>query len=768
MAYPDADVALKRARRDRAQLGESEARFRSAFDYAPIGMALIATNGQWLEVNEAICKMLGYSKQELLEKTFQDLTHPEDLDLDLARIHEMLRLERDSYHLEKRYFHKQGSIIWVSLSVSAIYDELGEVSYFISQLVDMSQRRQMEALLEANEQKLKRAQRVAHLGYWEWTIETGQLIWSDELYALYGLEAGTSVSYQRFLNCLHPNDREQIHQLTELARTNGLPYEHVHRVLVKGEERFIQEFAEVDIAPDGKARRIFGTATDITSLKRAEQKVRESDTRFRSAFDNAAIGMAVVADSGRYLEVNQAFCDMVDYSEAELLNLHFHDITHLEDLAEDVQRYEQSLRQGYNSFQREKRFIRKDGSPLWVLLTVAVVRDSKGGILYQLNQVVNIQQRKQTLEQLKESEARYRTILHIVSEGIVMHDARGTITESNSRAEEVLGLSRKQLMGRTPLDPSWRTVHEDLSPYPGTDHPAFVALRTGDAQENKIMGVYRPTGDLTWLLVNANPLRLTGQRVEAVIVSFADITPLMTASNLLQERAKQLEQSNRDLQEFAYVASHDLQEPLRMISNYLQLLERRYKDKLDTDAHEFIDFAVDGAKRMQRLINDLLMLSRVGTTGQTFTLVDSEEILRVATLNLSIPLVEKAARVTHEPLPTVWADKTQLGQLLQNLIGNALKFSRDVPRIHLSVQDNEREWQFSVQDNGIGIAAQHQERIFVPFQRLHTREEFEGSGIGLALCRRIAERHGGRIWVESQPGEGATFYFTLSKERHNT
>jgi signal transduction histidine kinase len=232
----------------------------------------------------------------------------------------------------------------------------------------------------------------------------------------------------------------------------------------------------------------------------------------------------------------------------------------------------------------------------------------------------------------------------------------------------------------------------------------------------------------------------------------------------LQRHSEALARSNAELQQFAYVASHDLQEPLRTISSYVQLLARRYKSQLDDDANEFIGFAVEGTRRMQNLINDLLSLSRVGSRGRDLAPTDCNEALKESLANLQAALQESGAEVTHDPLPTVLADKPQLTQLFQNLVGNALKFhAGEAPKIHISCQPNGKECTIAVSDNGIGIDPRHADRIFQVFQRLHDREKYAGTGIGLAICKKIVERHGGRIWVESQPGEGATFLFNLSK-----
>ena len=232
-------------------------------------------------------------------------------------------------------------------------------------------------------------------------------------------------------------------------------------------------------------------------------------------------------------------------------------------------------------------------------------------------------------------------------------------------------------------------------------------------------------------------------------------------------RTLELKRSNEDLEQFAYVASHDLQEPLRMVTNYLQLLQNRYRSQLDPKAQDFIQIAVDGAVRMHQLIGDLLTYSRVGTAGKPFAPTNVSEVLKNALLNLKIAIEESGAKIKSESLPTVKADPVQLTQLLQNLIGNAIKFRSDKPpEIHVAARRLRKEdgapgWEFSIRDNGIGIPAKDFDRIFLIFQRLHTREKYPGTGIGLALCKKIVERHGGRIWVESEPGQGTTFYFTL-------
>ena len=280
--------------------------------------------------------------------------------------------------------------------------------------------------------------------------------------------------------------------------------------------------------------------------------------------------------------------------------------------------------------------------------------------------------------------------------------------------------------------------------------------------------VYAPIDRLIWMVGGIGLLvilPLTGYGIWVSWELGREKNDLVEARQKLEESVAELGRSNADLQQFAYVASHDLQEPLRMVSSYTQLIARRYKGKLDADADEFIAFAVDGANRMQRLILDLLAYSRVNTAGRQFEPTAMETVLKAALNNLTNAVKESQAIITHDPLPAVMGDDKQLAQLFQNLLSNAVKFGgAQPPRIHISAKQTDGEWLFSVRDHGIGLDPQYADRIFVIFQRLHTREEYPGTGIGLAICKKIVERHGGRMWVESELGKGATFYFTLRDE----
>jgi signal transduction histidine kinase/CHASE3 domain sensor protein len=372
--------------------------------------------------------------------------------------------------------------------------------------------------------------------------------------------------------------------------------------------------------------------------------------------------------------------------------------------------------------------------------------------------------------QAREAERRTRndkqfldTMLDSLRAGILACDAEGRLTLYNQAAREFHGLpaaptpaadwSRYSRLyeadGTTPLATERAPLHRALHDEEVDDQAMVIAPVDGPPR--------------TMLASSRAIVDEDGHRLGAV-VAMLDVTERLAAEHALEQKAAELERSNADLERFAYVASHDLQEPLRMVSSYTQLIARRYRGKLDSDADEFIAFAVDGVTRMQRLINDLLVYSRVSTRAREATSTDAGAAVQAALANLSSVIEESSAVVEVGAMPRVVADDVQLTQVIQNLVSNALKFRRaeGVPRITIrAAPGDDGKYIFAVQDNGIGIGPDYFERIFVLFQRLHTREAYSGTGIGLAICKKIVERHGGRIWVESVEGAGSTFYFTL-------
>lgn len=366
---------------------------------------------------------------------------------------------------------------------------------------------------------------------------------------------------------------------------------------------------------------------------------------------------------------------------------------------------------------------------------------------------IEITKLRKVEEALRESEEKFRSFVEEMNDGYCVIQG-STIVFANARIAEMFGYTQEEVIGKSILELLPSEIISELT-------EAHARRRRGEAvppQYETVLtskdGAARPVE------FGARLVSYEGKPAASVVIR--DITERKNAEAKLQQTMQDLARSNAELEQFAYVASHDLQEPLRMVTSFVQLLARRLEGKLDADSSEYIAYVVDGASRMQMLINDLLAFSRVGTRGSPFEVTDCEAALHGALTNVQLTIEDHDVVLTHDPLPTVMADGMQLVQLFQNLISNAIKFhGEERPRIHISAKQEGHEWGLSVRDNGIGIDPEYHERIFLIFQRLHGRAEYAGTGIGLAMCKRIVERHGGRIWVQSELGKGSTFYFTI-------
>lgn len=357
-------------------------------------------------------------------------------------------------------------------------------------------------------------------------------------------------------------------------------------------------------------------------------------------------------------------------------------------------------------------------------------------------------------KELKQVSNYNRSLIEASLDPLVTIGPDGRITDVNGATESITGLSRDDLIGT------------DFSNYftePEKAQAGYQQVFQDGLVRDYSLEIKHKKGRVTPVLYNASVYKDEYGDIIGVFAAARDITERKEAEKERENLIEELRRSNEELEKFAYVSSHDLQEPLRMVVSYIQLLERKYQGKLDEKADKYIYYAVDGAKRMQSLINDLLSYSRVNTRGGDFKSIDSESVLNKALLNLEFSIKKSDATVTHDPLPEIIGDAGQLVQLFQNLISNAIKFKKEneKPKIHISALKKGNEYVFSVSDNGIGMDPKYVDRIFEIFQRLNKRSDYQGTGIGLAISKKIVERHGGRIWVESKPGKGSNFYFTI-------
>ena len=486
---------------------------------------------------------------------------------------------------------------------------------------------------------------------------------------------------------------------------------------------------------------------------------KESGAKYRGLLEAAPDAMVVVNQAGEIVLLNVQAEKQFGYSRDELVGQQVKNIIpegFAERLIADGTRsaaeaLAQQIGTGIELIAR-----RKDGTefPIEIMLSPL---ESVEGILVTAA-IRNISVRKDAETHLAQMEGRYRGLLEAAPDAMVVVNQVGEIVLLNVQAEKQFGYSRDELVGQQVkniipegfaerlIADGTRTATEALAQQIGTGIELNGRRRDGSEFPIEIM---------------LSPL----ESAEGILVTAAirDITERKKSEEHLVQMVGELKRSNDELQQFAYVSSHDLQEPLRMVTSYTQLLAGRYKGRLDSDADEFIAFAVDGCNRMQGLIKDLLAYSRAGTNGKVLHEISAENALKEALANLRATIDQSGAVVTRDALPVIRTDETQLTQVFQNLVGNAIKYhGAEVPQVHVSATKNGgAEWTFSVRDNGLGIDPQYFDRIFILFQRLHGRDEFEGTGIGLAICKKILERLGGRIWVESESEKGSTFYFAL-------
>jgi PAS domain S-box-containing protein len=504
---------------------------------------------------------------------------------------------------------------------------------------------------------------------------------------------------------------------------------------------------------DGRIAYTEGALIDITERKHIEEALKGSEELYRSLFENMLNGFAycrMFYEDGKpqdfaYLAVNGAFEKLTGLKDVVGKRV-----------SEVIPGIRESDPQVFEVYGR----VALTGAPevfetyvkalkMWFYISVySPVKECFVAVFDVITE------RKLAEEALKSSEARYRELFDHMASSVAVYEAAGNgedfiIRDFNRPAERLEKVRKEDIVGR-----SVRQV------FPGVvDFGLFDVFkrvwRTG-VPEYFPVSLYRDARILGWR--ENYVYKLPSGEIVAI---YDDVTERMQAAEKLQEQKLELERSNTELERFAYVASHDLQEPLRTISSYLQLLERRYLKNLDENATRYINFTVDAANRLQNMIGGLLEYSRVETRGQPFEPVNFESVLRQTVENLHSAVAESGAGITHDPLPTVMGDRGQLSRLFQNLLANSIRYrSQEPPRIHVSAVKQDSEWVLSVKDNGVGIDPEYKDQIFLIFQRLHGRD-VPGIGLGLSIAKRIVERHGGRIWVESEPGKGATFYFTI-------
>jgi PAS domain S-box-containing protein len=757
---------------------------RSLIEASLDPLVTISSDGTITDVNVATTEVTGRTRAELVGTDFSIyFTDPARAKAGYETAFRAGAV-RD-YELELR--HRDGTLTPVVYNATVYRDEAGEVAGVFAAARDITERK------KAEEERSRLAAIVdssddAIIG----KSPDGTVIsWNRGAEKIYGYIAAEAVG--RHVSFLAPpGQADEVDRILERVR-GGEAVHHFETVRIRRDGTPIEVSLTLSPIRDRNGL-IIGASTiarDITERRQAEEAVRRANEYNRSLIEASLDPLVTISPDGTISDVNEATIRATGRSRHELIGTDFS--TYFTEPRRAKAGYETAFRTGsVTDYELELRH--RDGHVTPVLYNAAVYRDRAGGIAGVFAAARDVTERKRAEEAMRRAGAYNRSLIEASLDPLVTINPDGTISDVNEATIRATGVQRKELVGTRFseyfMDPDRAKAGYETVFREGTVTDYALELRHRDGHVTPVLynaavfrdeaggvaGIFAAARDVTErkraedaLLAAYNELddrvkERTADLVEANRSLEREIAEHRATSAALKQRSRELARSNEELQQFAYIASHDLQEPLRAISGFTELLERRYSGQLDEKADRYINFIVDGTNQMQRVIQDLLAYSRVQTKAHGFGLIDANQAVEQALRNLQVSIRDRGAVVSIDGrLPECYADGIQITQVFQNLIANALKFQRPgaTPEIRISAEREGGAWRFRVADNGIGIDARHLDRIFMLFQRLHAKGEYEGTGIGLAICKRIVERHGGTIAVQSTPGAGSTFSFTI-------
>jgi PAS domain S-box-containing protein len=738
----------------------------SVKDYAIFTMDPDGNVTSW---NTGAQNIFGFSENEILGESAAIVFTPEDRAQGCDKAEMKVAFEKGQAADERWHIRKDGSRFFASGMLTPLYAEEGELRGFTKVARDITQRKMTEDRLRQSEAEFRAIFELAGVGKMQADVESGKFIRVNAKFCEMIGYTVEELLQMRSWDLVHPDDRSRwIESIRSMSRGEMEDFAMEKRCLRKdGQTIWLAVNARIVRDVQRNTSRFTAVVQDITEKKRAETRLREQLEML--SLSNDAIIVRTL--DGKIVFWNRGATELYGWNQEEVLGKSSHQLfrTQFQEPLESIHKtlFEKERWEG------ELTHYRRDGTAL-IIESRWVIRRSgeRAPTILEINR--DITQRKKAEQALRSSRERLELAQEAARFGTFEWDIQKNIVTRSKNFDLLYGLPEGS-MGST-----FEAWEKKL-------HPADVGFVREQVQRALMDGgfytefrIVWPDQSVHWMSARARvyfsnegrPLRMVGvnyeiterkqleQDLEQARGQLEQLVEERTSE--LRTAVEELKRSNRELEAFAYIASHDLQEPIRMVATYVQLLQNRYENKLDDDAREFIQFAREGSLRMKHLIDDLLSYSRIRRQPLELRPHSFEEIMDQSLLVLRDPLETSRAVVTHERLPSLVVDHSRIALLLQNLIGNAIKFrSEKPPRIHISAREGQDEWIFSVRDNGMGISPEYSQKIFSVFQRLHDRGVYPGTGMGLAVCRLIVEQHGGRIWVESEVGKGSTFYFSI-------
>jgi len=748
--------------------------------------------GRYLGCNKAFAEFFGVDGRAIIGRTIHDIAPPEFADSAVTR-DRSIGDDREIMMYESSVRHADGSMRNVVFNKAAFTQGSGELAGIVGVLVDVTAYRKTEEMLRASEERYRTL--IHDINEYVYRVEYrgGVVVSTYHSPRCRDITGYTPEEYAAdqdlWYRMVHEDDRERVAQFFNDIMNNLNPPPIEHRIIHKdGSIRWISNTSTAVADAVGKIIHLDGFILDITRRKQAEEALRESEERYRALVENVNDVIYTLDMEGRFTYVSPVIEQFSAYRMKDLIGRSFVDFIHPEDLPGLTESFGRTARGEIEPF--EYRIFDKDGSVRYIrtssrLLVRGGAVSGITGVMTditerkrveeelkhyreQLEELVKVrtaqlesanmkltqevEERRRAEEELRASEVKHLTVLEASTDAIFLETLDGKILDCNKAACEMYGYTKEEMLSHRVAD----LVPQELV----NDLPGVIVSEIEKGSFFAEVINRRKDGSLFPCELSTRVVVIEGLKL--VVAFVRDITERKKAQEKLREAAEELERSNAELERFAYVVSHDLQQPLATAGAYIRRLDRLYSGTLDADAARYLRVAIDEISQMEQMIKGLLDYSRIGIRGVERGLVDCESVLRIALGNLHADIKASGASVTHGPMPQITANELHLMQLFQNLIGNAIKFrGEEPPRVHISARKSGDAWLFSVRDNGIGIEADDTDRIFQIFERIAGGREYSGTGIGLSICKNIVERHNGRIWAESKPGEGSTFYFTI-------